>query len=246
MYRHTSLFVLLTALASCCEVASGEVIITFSSAGTNPDNGVALNGHVQGSSTSFVDSATSVTSTLTTGQVIGADGTSGASLRVEAGALGVNSSENAQDDRSFNGSEEWSFTWNTSSDWQGIAFGEMTGNDSFRVQSSSWQGLTITDAHRDVTFDSSSGSFLLRNRNSVDSFTLGDLVGSSGATLTVDAGTTIAIRYFGQNANSSATIESLTFGLGTAAIPEPTHFALIGLGIGGVLVAKRKRQQSGS
>ena len=229
-------FSTLLVLCFCTAFESrGDVIITFA-------NNDQLDGDQAGDTAMFTDTATTVTSTLTTRELRDVDGNSAvgeAELNANAGSLGINSLPQSDSQAAFDGDEAWVFDWDSVSEFRGIEFDDVGGNDSFRVQSDSWLNLALpgSETGDGVTYVAAQGAFLFENNGNDEDFTLFDLVGNSGVALTVDMGDDIEIAYTG---TQNAIIASLTFALGTTAIPEPAHFALLGIGLGGLIVARRR------
>jgi hypothetical protein len=194
----------------------------------------------------FTDPASSVTGTLTTRSLTGIDGIAittsgqGISINENSNVIGVNSPGTDTSDR-FDNNEAWGFDWNVNAEFVGIDLQLFTAADaeSFTLQAASWIGLGVTPGSGSVSFNNGAGSFTLTDNGSADIFDLAAL--SGGVTLPLPAGTVFNIGYNNTAlvGTGNSSITAIEFNL----IPEPSSFALLGLGAVLLIRVRKVRRQ---
>lgn len=136
------------------------------------------------------------------------------------------------------------FVWQSSEafTFEGIYFrGGSLGNATLELSSSSWKNLTVGTLDSAVTYDSATGTFIIVGAgNSFDDggFTASELIGGGATELVVAAGADFQISNHSSSSDGFA-IDSLVF---SAAVPEPSAYALLTGCVGLVFVMTRRRQ----
>ena len=157
--------------------------------------------------------------------------------------LGVDSGTGDPDPASFNLGEAWVVSADHRLNFVGLELGGLQIEETFSVQSNSWINLTGIVTGTGVTYEASSGTFVLTDGPAGDVFTLNELTG--GTLLPVFNGSSISFgnltSTFGPN--DDVELQNITL----QAIPEPAsiQYALL-IAAGGLLRSRRRRRSLAS
>ncbi|HID23411.1 MAG TPA: PEP-CTERM sorting domain-containing protein [Planctomycetaceae bacterium] len=184
----------------------------------------------------FTDPTTGVTATLTT-QSVSSPITGPVELNTTGNGLGINVVDvGGEDSGGFDVDENWTFSWDVPTYFDGIDMVGVDTDEYFIVQSDDWRNMSLTPGSSNVSFDASTGTFKLYGAEIYDKFDLFDLSGN--ALLPVNAGSDVVISFGTTAEGKSGSIQTMSW----TAVPEPSSLALCALALAALgLYARRQR-----